>query len=428
MFRRVRIIVAALVAPWLIMIALGMFGIRPAAAAPALQTGPITWTAYMGHEAMPQAGSTMPAWEMDAFYPANLTIHVGDSVMWKHNSMDNPHTVTFLGPEKAIEDLNGPPAGNPPRSELNPKIFLPVGSNTYDGSQYLNSGVMADNIPGPKQYTVTFNTPGTYTYYCSIHAVNLPNGQIVSMQAKVTVLPAGSALPMTPAQVEAQARSEMAANDQEAMQADAQANQKTATTSVGPNGNTVYHVNVGYQILKPTSDMDYMRFAPSTINVKVGDTVEWSIPTAHGFHNVLFGDANAPIFNIEPQQSGPPKAYLNNEVFGPVGANPGTYAGTGVASAGIVVGKDDLAPGAPFVGSYALTFTQPGSYNYVCALHDEMGMKAVVNVSSAGGMTPGMPTTGGGPNWDLLLLAISLGVTALVGGLVLRFRGARAER
>jgi len=436
MFSRIKSVITAFVAPWLIVAVLGLFHLAPALAAPVEQTGtgPTTWTAYMGHEAFTQgATADNPNWEMDAFYPSTLTIHAGDTVVWKHNSMDNVHTVTFLGPEKALPDFNIPPQGNPPQSALNPNVFLKMGGNTFDPSQYMNSGVMASNIPGPHEYQLTFSTPGTYTYYCAIHAVNLPDGQIADMQGQIVVLPADAALPMTPAQVEAQARAEMAADDQAAMQADAQANHQTAATSSGPNGNTVYHVNVGYQMRQQIKDIDYMRFAPSEINIKVGDTVEWTVPTDHGFHNILLGSDDVPIFNVVPQQVGPPKAYLNNEVFGPVGPNSGTYNGTGVTSAGIIVGKADVGPGAPFVSSYTLTFTKPGRYEYICALHDEMGMKAYVNVSAAGGTSnlPGMPTTGGGTNWAnwmLLVLVVSLGLVALGGGVLLRFGSADIKK
>lgn len=74
--------------------------------------------------------------------------------------------------------------------------------------------------------------------------------------------------------------------------------------------------------------------------------------------------------------------------------------------------------------SYTLKFSTPGSYRYVCVIHDEFGMVATITVA-AGAAVAGapaqipaqMPNTGGGPPplfGDLALLGLLL--VALGGG------------
>jgi plastocyanin len=99
-------------------------------------------------------------------------------------------------------------------------------------------------------------------------------------------------------------------------------------------------------------------WSPDAVNIQVGDTVTWT--NAQGFHNVLLGDSrvNQPGFPGDPSWNPPPQR----------------------------------------------TFTDPGSYTFVCEVHP--GMTGTVNV--AGGQptptptstptpTPGVPPPGGGP-------------------------------
>ena len=127
----------------------------------------------------------------------------------------------------------------------------------------------------------------------------------------------------------------------------------------------------------------------------------------------------------EPQAGGPPKLVLNPAAVAPMGG--GTYDGTGVSSSGFTPGKNDPAPGPR---TYSLTFTKPGTFEFICVLHDQMGMSGHVTVlpagSGTGSPTPGMPQTGQNTNSLLIVVgAVVLGMLFLVSGLFLVRRNAR---
>jgi LPXTG-motif cell wall-anchored protein len=162
-----------------------------------------------------------------------------------------------------------------------------------------------------------------------------------------------------------------------------------------------------------------MRFSSNALTINVGDTVEWSSPTPHSFHNVTFG-AEPDVFQLEPQAAGPPKAYASPIIFLPMGGN--TYTGPGVYSSGIIQGPAD-PPATGNATSYSLTFTGAGRFEYVCGLHYHNGMDGNVTVSAdRTGALPGMPTTGSGSGWEIPSLAAVLGLVLASFGLVLRRR------
>lgn len=93
---------------------------------------------------------------LDSNDPTNSTVTVaaGTTVTWTNLDSNLPHTVTI------------PPAG---AGEPNmPPFAPPSGGNTYDGTTLVNSGPMIAGTPGAS-FSVTFTTPGTYTYYCLFH-------------------------------------------------------------------------------------------------------------------------------------------------------------------------------------------------------------------------------------------------------------------
>jgi len=129
----------------------------------------------------------------DGFWPQHLTIHVGDRVTWTSGGVDF-HTVSFgIDPRKVALLL---PVGKGPRGPIlafNPQIAFPQmpKSGVYSGG-VASSGIVGlggnyANLPGQvflkAVFSLTFDTPGTYTYYCLVHAP--------LMMGTITVLPAG---------------------------------------------------------------------------------------------------------------------------------------------------------------------------------------------------------------------------------------------
>lgn len=122
-----------------------------------------------------------------AFFPQKLTIHVGDTVTW----IGFVHTVTF-GPEALRDQLEknlliSQNVNGQMRTIINPKVTQPSGGSSYDGTGFVNSGLLILRVPQgsnqPPTYRLTFTKPGTYEYDCLIHP---------HMEGTITVLPKGA--------------------------------------------------------------------------------------------------------------------------------------------------------------------------------------------------------------------------------------------
>jgi len=137
-----------------------------------------------------QAGTFEPGRAVaDTFFPENLTIHVGDTVVWTSFF----HTVTFA-PAKTIQGLRHhlvltSKGKNGKRHYFfNPAVVFPssrngCGSTTpcmYSGG-FLNAGLLQGGPKGPAVFRVTFTKAGKFHYGCLIHP---------GMDGSITVLPA----------------------------------------------------------------------------------------------------------------------------------------------------------------------------------------------------------------------------------------------
>jgi plastocyanin len=116
------------------------------------------------------------------FFPATKTVSVGQPVRFSIASKSEIHTVTF-GPtpyrdalEKDLIMAQPQPSG-PPRIQFHPQIFLPSDAvlppynGLNHGNGFLNTGVLDTdpNTRAPSSADVTFATPGSYTFECTIH-------------------------------------------------------------------------------------------------------------------------------------------------------------------------------------------------------------------------------------------------------------------
>jgi plastocyanin len=427
-------VVAALVAPVVFMAAFAPSMPDAATAAPAAhshmhtqaqtqtqaQAQAQTWTVLVGAETTPQQKSPdqMPAgdWQLMRFYPDKITVNVGDTIVWKINSAEF-HQVVFPAPGQKYVPFATPEGGRngPPTLVGNPVVFFPQGGSTYDGSAPASSGNMTMAPPGQgsvQEYRLTFTKAGTFNYLCPTHSSQLPDGTVVGMLGSVTVQEAGAAYPKTPAQVDAGTQSAISADQQAALAAEPQAKQ-VAPPTTRADGTTLFHGNIGWDTTANGTAMSYMRFSPEDFTIHVGDSIEWTQTSAQSPHTVsLTSGAKEPdVMLVTPQQAGPPKIVLNPAVLAPAGGT--SYDGTGFVNSGFLPGTQDPTPGSR---TYRLTFTKAGTYEFICILHDEMGMNGHVTVLAAGGTTPGMPTTGNGTAiWLLALVGVGASGLALAG-------------
>jgi len=280
--------------------------------ASAATAGPVTWHVRVGAESPDMAVTAM------AFLPKNVWVDAGDTVHWTSNSSE-PHTVTFLAPGTSLPEFN----------PFDPSQTDPQGSSAYDGTAYTNSGIMATQpifvFTNPAaSYDLTFTTTGDFTYYCLLHGV--------MMTGTVHVRPAGTAYPYTQLDYDRVGNQQAQAALFNARDAWRQARQANATT-----GSTV-------QVGVEGEGFGVMRFVRDHVVVHLGDTVSFTAgPGAP--HTVTFGQ--------EPPGLG---------ILFPSG-DPTHYAG-GDLNSGL------LDPSAPF----NVTFTTAGTFHYICAIHDDMGM------------------------------------------------------
>ena len=136
-----------------------------------------------------------------------------------------------------------------------------------------------------------------------------------------------------------------------------------------------YTVLVGYE--NTHRAFDVMGFFPSKVTIHVGDTVHWKI-NSNELHTVTFlAGGQAPDFLL-------PSAFVQGAdptvsplMFNPEAADPaipsgGLYDGTTYANSG-VMGRESWE-----VQTFDLTFTEAGTYDYLCLVHGVMMSGEVV--------------------------------------------------
>ena len=292
------------------------------------------WNATVGAESGDQGRQGL------AFLPNEIWIHAGDSITWTM-AVAEPHTVTLLTDGQI----------RPPFTVGCPGIS--IGSAVFDGSSCVTSALLSQG----EKLTVTFPATGNFKLVCLIHN---------DMTGIVHVLDASQPLPhhqeFYDRLAQTQARTLLADRDA------TEPKHMHAKNGVTVGGCEVVATGGG------TNTLSVLRFSDPVIMVHTGDTVEWTNEDSVTPHTVTFG--------TEPQD---PASPSSNVTVDPDGARHGMLNSTSdsVHSGFLLAAPQDrvgLAQASPGVTRFRVTFSKPGVYPYICALHDGLGMKGQVVV------------------------------------------------
>jgi plastocyanin len=130
---------------------------------------------------------------------------------------------------------------------------------------------------------------------------------------------------------------------------------------------------VGELVATPggAQSVSLMRFMQPNVRIHVGETVEWDSSDVSG-HSVTFGPE--PAGGYTPLS--PKTANVLTDTDG--GLHAFISGDTDVVHSGRLAPasqeRTNLAQSAPGPTRFRATFTQPGTYHYICAFHDELGM------------------------------------------------------
>ncbi len=122
---------------------------------------------------MPLVGNSKQRYSVLRFTRKPLVIPRGSTVTWAMRDTFEIHTVTFTSGEKPPQFVVPEPRpSGPPKMLLNPKALTPTTTTQYDGTGYVNSGMIfpPGNPKLPSSFSLTFTKPGSYEYWCLIHA------------------------------------------------------------------------------------------------------------------------------------------------------------------------------------------------------------------------------------------------------------------
>lgn len=306
-----------------------------------------SWEATAGAQSKDQGSQAL------AFLPNEIWIHVGDTITWSLGT-DEPHTISFLKPGQVRPTFD---AGCPGTT--------PNGSD-FDGSACVNSGRIT--LKG-QTYSVTFPRPGNYRLVCLVHA---------NMTGIVHVLSSSEALPHTQDFYDDQANSE---SRQLLAEVNQDGKSETAVDTPQNNAdssNNPVRTGAGELISTPGGfqSVSRMRFMQSSITIHAGETVEWFSDDVSG-HTITFGEEPP---NVTPATPPSPNVFVDSD-----GARHAIISSvTDNVHSGFIAPATQERTGLPQapapVTRFRVTFTQPGTFPYICAFHDDVGMKGQVVV------------------------------------------------
>lgn len=132
---------------------------------------------------VPLVGDLKRGYSIFRFTGAPLVVSRGTTVTWTMRDRFEIHTITFTSGQKPPDFIiPEPQSQGPPKFLMNPKAAAPTMTKTYDGTGYVNSGLLfPPGLPGnpPTSYSLTFTKSGRYEYWCIVHIPEGMKGTIV---------------------------------------------------------------------------------------------------------------------------------------------------------------------------------------------------------------------------------------------------------
>ncbi|MGH9666495.1 MAG: cupredoxin domain-containing protein [Bryobacteraceae bacterium] len=293
-----------------------------------------------------------------AFLPNELWIHTGDALAWQVES-DEMHTITFLKPAAVRPTFQTGCPGTTPNG------------SPFDGTACVNSGTLVSG----QSYRVNFPTHGNFKLACLVHA---------NMTGTIHVLDFPATLPHDQNFYDAEAVQRrrklfdlsIAIFNPILFRDDDSQLREARLAPMGITTSKEVVAGLGGIVATPggTDTVAIMRFLQPVTYVHVGDTVEWRNFDPVTPHTITFG--------TEPPNPNPPSSNITAD---PDGAEHATVdAATDSVNSGFIVAAPQdrigLAQSPPGVTRFRVTFTKPGIFNYICALHDTLGMVGAVVV------------------------------------------------
>jgi plastocyanin len=325
---------------------------------------PRTYTVFVGAENAHRGIDVM------AYFPDSVKIHVGDTVKWTQNS-NEIHTVTFLS-DPSLPALIVPAIDLGLPADPSPLVFNPVAvtrdapsGGLADTTAFVNSGLMGRETGQYRSFTLTFTAEGTYHYLCLVHGA--------MMSGTVTVVGTHKRV-ASPGQVSALGHHQIARQMAKAPAVVRAAERQIKPATTNPDGTLTHYVWMGYS----HGQIDLMRFFPSKLRVRPGDTVVWEMsPSNDAPHTVTFLNGQPEPGLVVPvtQPSGPPVLYINPAVLFPSPLPPASVlTRSGRYNSGL------MNPGTDATSWQVSRDVAPGPLPYLCLLHDTSGMRGTLTV------------------------------------------------
>lgn len=289
-----------------------------------------------------------------AFLPNEIWIHQHDSITW-HWAVDEPHTVTFMTPGQVRLPFPLGCGGAPPFN-TSPAVF--------DGTACVSTPPLME----PGTFTVQFTAVGNYKVVCLLHQ---------DMTGTIHVLKPSDPLPHEQPYYDA-----LGEEQGEHVLSEADHDGHPSHGGWMHAGAHVITVGDGEVVANGggKSTAALMRFTDSSATIHVGDTVEWDNHDPATPHTITFGTEPAdesrlpiPSADVKIDADGARHATLN-------APGDSTHSGFIMAAPEEEIGSPTPPLSPVFVTRFRVTFKGPGTYPFICALHDGLGMKGQIIV------------------------------------------------